>query len=509
MYRSVRKLLPALSLAAFCLHAAAQAPTPVWPDPDWQHAPAEALGMDSRALSALVEYGANAQMDSLIVTRHGKVVAEAYYAPFKAGMKHRINSATKGVVGILAGIAVGQGVLGSTDTPVLDFFPERKPAHLDDRKKAMTLQSLLDMTSGIDWKEPLSAAVPETLIAMRSSADWLQFILDRPMALQPGSAFNYNSGNSHLVSAILARKTGMSTQDFAAQQLFKPLRITDFRWSKDPQGVSIGGYGLYLHTSDMAKIGYLYLHRGAWNGAQVVPRAWVDRVFSASVPMAPAGSSRYADFWWTLPERRAYMAVGFNRQIIMVLPDIGVVAAMTGRSHYPIEDVIDHLTRAVKSDQALAPDAKAVELLREKIREVATGKASAAPLPMPPLAQAISGRTYQLGSNEWGWKELTLHFTGTPSYEVVSDAARGASTTSKVSRPLGMDGRFALDSGNPVVASKASWTDERTLSLLVRLPEETLTLAYQLRFDDRRVEIVQTTPTGPRRAAIGELKAQD
>ncbi|MDB5872654.1 MAG: beta-lactamase [Ramlibacter sp.] len=421
-------------------------------------------------------------------------------------MKHRINSATKGVVAALAGIASGQGVLGSTDTPVLDFFPDRVPANPDARKKAMTLQTLLDMTSGIDWTEPLTNAVPESLIALERSADWQRFVLDRPMAQQPGSTFNCNSGGSHLVSAIIARKVGMDTQDYAAQQLFKPIGVGDFRWRKDPQGVSTGGFGLYLQTPDMARIGYLYLNHGAWNGAQIVPRAWVDKVFNASVPMGPMAGWRYGDFWWTLPARKAYLAVGYKRQLIIVLPELGVVAAMTGRTHYPIENVIDHLTGAVKSDQALPANPQAFESLQAKIQDVAVEKASGVP-PAPALAREISGKKYRMANNEWGWKELTLNLDGTPSYDVVSYTARGASTTRMVTRPLGMDGRFATSqSAEGIVASKAGWVDGSTLSMLVRLPEEALDLTYQVRFDGRRVEITQINEFGQRRAVTGEME---
>jgi CubicO group peptidase (beta-lactamase class C family) len=505
MQRNARALVLATLFATACVAAFAQ--ETIWPDPDWQRATPEETGMDSRALAALVEYGANVKMDSLVVVRHGKVVTEAYYAPFQAGMKHRINSATKGVVAALAGIASGQGLLGSTDTPVLSLFADHAAVNIDARKKAMTLQTLLDMTSGVDWAELLTDAIPETMIAMERSADWQQFFLDRPMARQPGESFNYNSGNAHMVSAVIARKTGMSTEDYAVRQLFKPLAIGDFRWRRDPQGVSIGGFGLYLQTPDMAKIGYLYLHHGEWKGAQIVPREWVDKVFNASVPMVPMSTWRYGDFWWTIPASKAYMAVGFNRQIIMVLPEIDVVAAMTGRTHYPIEDVIKHLNGAVKSGQAMAPDPQGFAQLQAKVKEVAIEKVSAA-MPAPALAREISGKTYVLSKNEWGWKELTLHLADTPSYDVVNYVARGSAATRKSSGALGMEGRFTISdvAGFGVLASKGAWTDDHTLIVTQRLPEEALTLTYQLRFEGNRVKITRTNDFGQRQTAEGETQ---
>jgi CubicO group peptidase (beta-lactamase class C family) len=462
--------------------------------------------MDSAALAALVEYGASAQMDSLFVVRRGKAVAEVYYAPFQAGMKHRINSATKGVVGVLAGIAAGKGLLGSTDTPMLDLFADKSAANADARKKQMTLQHLLDMRSGLAWSEPL-AGKPETAFDMERSRDWVQFVLDRPMAAAPGGAFDYNSGNSQLVSAIIARKTGGDTEAFAVRELFTPLAITDFRWRKDPQGVPIGGFGLYLRTPDMAKIGYLYLNRGEWKGAQLVPREWVDKVFQAEVPMTPGGGFRYGDFWWTIPGRKAYMAVGANRQIIMVLPDVGVVAAMTGRMNYPIEDVVDHLRRAVKSDTALPATTEGTALLASRIAQAGIDKATAEPAPAPALARDVSGKTYELARNERGWKELTLHLGNPASYELVMYTSRTAPTTRRVSRPVGMDGRFALTTAeSPVVASKAAWLDENTLALTVRLPEEALSETYRVRFSGHRIEITSMDAAGPPLALTGEMQ---
>ena len=135
--------------------------------------------MSSNALAELVEFGANNSMDSLLVVRHGRIVVETYYAPFGPGLKHVINSSTKAVVGTLAGIAFKEGALGPLDQRVIDLFPERTIANLDANKRAMTLDSLLDMTSGLDWREPLTNAPPETMLQMERSRDWVGFILDR------------------------------------------------------------------------------------------------------------------------------------------------------------------------------------------------------------------------------------------------------------------------------------------------------------------------------------------
>jgi CubicO group peptidase (beta-lactamase class C family) len=151
----------------------------------WQKSSPEAQGMSSQELANLVTFGMTNGMDSLLVTRHGRIVAEAYYAPFRSGLKHRINSATKAVVSSLVAIALKDGLLKSLDQHVLDFFPDRQFTNLDERKRAITIRHLLDMTSGLDWNEPLSNAIPWSMIEMERSHDWVRFILDRRVAHEP------------------------------------------------------------------------------------------------------------------------------------------------------------------------------------------------------------------------------------------------------------------------------------------------------------------------------------
>ncbi|WP_170302960.1 serine hydrolase domain-containing protein [Reyranella soli] len=151
--------------------------------------------MSSDRLARLVEFGGSNNMDSLLVTRHGRIVLDATYAPFRAGLKHRINSSTKAVISTLVAMAIRDGKLDSTDRRVLEFFADRTIANLDERKKAITIRHLLDMTSGLEWSEGLDGF--RSFIAMERSSDWQQFILDQPMSTAPGTVFYYDSGNSH------------------------------------------------------------------------------------------------------------------------------------------------------------------------------------------------------------------------------------------------------------------------------------------------------------------------
>src|SRR5262249_21057580 len=147
---------------------------------------------------------------------------------------------------------------------------------VDDNKRAMTVQTLLDMTSGLAWQE--KAYTPDqTIMRMYKTPDPTKFVLDQPMSNAPGSSFYYDSGNAYVLSALITRKTGLSAFDFAKKELFEPLGITSAKWgSVDAQGVSDGESGLFLDPHDMARIGYLYLHNGAWAGKQIITSSWVE-----------------------------------------------------------------------------------------------------------------------------------------------------------------------------------------------------------------------------------------
>lgn len=452
-------------LGSSCGETALAQDARTWPTRAWETSAPEQQGMDSAALADLVKFGAAEKMDSLLVTRHGRIVAEAYYAPFRSGHRHRINSATKAVTGTLIAIALGNALLDSLDRRVLEFFPDRTIANLDDNKRAITIRHLLNMTSGLEWKERLDDSVPESFLAMEQSPDWQQFILDQPMAQPPGTAFEYNSGNSHLLSAIVNKLTG-NTLDYARAQLFGPLGITDLFWRRDPQGIPAGGAGLYLQPRDMAKIGYLYLRNGIWEGRQIVPPDWIDAVKRASVDMRLPGL-RYANQFWVLPDRHVYMAVGYHRQLIVVMPELDVVAVATGTRHYPSARLIEGIAEAVKSGQPLPENAAARSALDHSIADAATERPSPVG-PVPETAKRVSGQVYAFAPNALNLRTMALNLSNAdPSFEFVGGASSSATANTRNSGPLGLDGTYRIGGRARfgVNAAKASWQDENTLVL--------------------------------------------
>ena len=179
---------------------------------------------------------------------------------------------------------------------MVDFFPERTFANLDKQKEAMTLEDVLTMRSGLEWQERDRLLVKR----MQNSRDWIQFLLDKPVTMPPGSQWNYCSGCSHILTAILQETTGMNPRDFAEQYLFKPLGISAVKWMTDPAGIPYGAGGFDLTPRDMAKLGYLYLRNGQWDGQQIVSSEWVENATQTYADVDVNAHFGYGYHWFTV-----------------------------------------------------------------------------------------------------------------------------------------------------------------------------------------------------------------
>jgi CubicO group peptidase (beta-lactamase class C family) len=440
----------------------------IWPTTQWQTSTPEEQGMDSTALANLLDFGTTRSLDSLLLVRHGRIVLDAYYAPYTSDIPHRINSATKAVTGTLAAIAQNEGLLDGFDHPVLDFFGDRAIANLDDRKKAITIQNLLDMTSGIDWSEPLDGR-PDSMIEMSRQREWVQFVLDRPMARAPGEVFNYNSGSTQILSAIISKLTGMTAWDYAKLKLFGPLGISVSNWWRDPEDISTGGYGLALLPRDMAKIGYLYLRGGQWEDKSLLPPGWIDKIGHATLNMnlARTPDLRYSNLFWALPDKQLYMAVGYHSQVIMILPRLDIVAVTTARDFYPLGRLADAISGAVKSESALPPDPAGANLLASKLSEISTEKATEAGVASE-VASAVSGRTYKFPANALGLKSLSLTLVDpNPRYDFEVYMRDQTRPSLSFGGPIGFDGlyRKSEPTASGTFASKGKWLNGSTLEI--------------------------------------------
>jgi len=323
----------ALALA-FLLAAVACSNDATGPDARFPKAAAQGINADllDRAYADARE---TPGIRSLLVQRHGVLVAEEYFNGCAADTLEQVWSVTKSVMSILTGIALERGDLGSLDQTLAEFLPPLVDS-LPDDKGRITVRQLLTMTSGLQWHEMDGGGEYGRWVA---SPDMIQYVLDLPWAHAPGEVFLYNTGGSHLVSVVLTEATGTPTLDFAQQHLFGPLGITQASWWQDNRGYYTGGMGLYLRPLDMMKLGELFLREGMWGSARVVPQAWVRESTapfvstSNAVPFGP----QYGYSWWAGrgQGRDFYFANGYAGQFILVSPalDLVVVATSAWRGH--------------------------------------------------------------------------------------------------------------------------------------------------------------------------------
>ncbi len=312
------------------------------------------------------------EIDSILIIRNGYLVTDIYVHPFAPNTKHVINSCTKSVVSALIGIVVDEGYIHGVDQPILEIFSDRDVANLEPSKEQITLEDVLSMSSGLDCKDSYLYRW-SGLREMWNSEDWVQFVLDLPMAHEPGTYFEYCNGGSFLLSAVVQERTGKTALDFANEKLFGPLGIENVTWRENPQGISIGWGGLEMIPYDMAKIGYLYLNGGEWDGGQIIPSSWVES--STTEHIDATLQDGYGYQWW-VDDDGVYMALGYAGQFIFVMPEKSLVVVFTSdlkeRDFYVPQQLLEaYIIPAAQSSQALPKNTKGVEQLELMIERLA------------------------------------------------------------------------------------------------------------------------------------------
>ncbi len=316
-----------------------------WPTQGWRYADPESVAVRAESLAALErEIGAcYRDINAFLMVRRGYLVFEEYFGGAGPDDTHLVASVTKSFISALIGIAIEKGFIEGVNQSVLDFFPEHSPGERDHLKQMITINHLLTMTAGIQWRTG-ARAHELYLDRMRRSKDWVAFILDLPVRERLMGTFQYNSAASHLLSAIITRSTGRCAQDFAAETLFGPLGmelpaadteqtysqadvfLNRTQWPKDPQGNSIGGWGMVLKPRDMARFGYLYLNDGQWDSKRILPEKWVEDSVSPH-------TAEYGYQWWLREVNGVFVfsAVGRGGNHIFCVPEKDLVVVVASR----------------------------------------------------------------------------------------------------------------------------------------------------------------------------------
>ncbi len=375
-------LLVLLSAGALFAGVAGAQETP--PAKNWPASAPASVGLDAAALGALdddLASGKYGLVDSMLVIRCGKQAFEhAYTRDYdkiygerakKAGPLnhdldgpynyfstefhpyyrhsdlHTMQSVSKTVTSLTMGVAMLRGDFkADLDAPILQYFNGYTIANLDERKRRITLRNLLTMTAGLEWHEDLAYDDPKNSAdVMEATRDWVQYVIDQPMASEPGEKFVYNSGVTEILAHIFKKVTGRNVDRYAADSLFTPLGIHYF-WKHSPTGLPDTEGGLYLASRDLARIGLLVLHGGVWEGRQIVPSDWVKQSVAPAISVGEDGW-RYGFQWWLVPygkskEKLAWAAHGFGGQQLIIVPEYDLIAVFTGWDILPSSEKRKH-----------------------------------------------------------------------------------------------------------------------------------------------------------------------
>jgi CubicO group peptidase (beta-lactamase class C family) len=461
----------------------------------------EQQGVSSTRISAFLDEVEKSKIEfhSVMVLRHGHVIAEGWWAPYAAPLKHTLYSLSKSFTSTAVGLAIAEGHF-TLESSVLSFFPNEVPQELNDNLSAMKVKHLLTMSTG---------HVKDTIQPMRKSSEhWVKTFLSLPVDREPGTFFLYNTGATYTLSAIIHKVTGQTLLQYLQSRLFDPLGIVGEDWESDPQGINTGGYGLRIKTEDIAKFGQLYLQKGKWGDKQILPPKWIEEATrtqiasNSSNPTRPKEEDDWAQgygyqFWRCRPG--GYRADGAFGQFCMVMPEYDAVVAVTSES-FSMQTSMDliwsYLLPAMdKTKSTLPGDSKSRTQLQQKLKQLALSPPKKNP--SSPIASIISGKEFILDANDFKAKSIVLDFRGNVCVFTLKDEKGQHQITcgingwneqknEKKGTPFPVAGQMEVPTA---IAASATWEDDKVLTMTWRLIESAHTNGLIYVFDEGRVTI--------------------
>jgi len=452
-----------------------------FPTKDWAVSTPEEQGMDSVEIANLIQYFSEPafNFDSLMVVRHGYVVAEAYSAPVQKDIPHHLASISKTIEAMLVGIALDQGYIKSLDEKVLSFFPDITPANMDERKANITIRNLLDMTTGMNcdaFTDPLSDSA---LIADGVDA---KECLGIPMNAAPSEKFQYCQCNCYLLTRILTQVTGMDMMAFAQKYLFDPIGISGAVWKRlDSEDLPVPWAGLQLKTADIARFAYLLLHQGQWDGKQIISSQFVKDAMTGHHETSFPGLG-WGYEMWTLTGTDIVIPIGAWGQYIIINPSQDLIVIHTGGFHDTVR-LMTHagpfITQALALkvvDQALPANPEGTGQLKTLIETLA--KPQPQPVKtLPETVKTINDLNYALLEPMWLSKAdavlasvkigaLSFSFDGGDQFVMALTPAEGQ----PAEIAIGLDGIYRVSSFEGAqVAAKGEWIGEHDLRIYFKV----------------------------------------
>jgi CubicO group peptidase (beta-lactamase class C family) len=528
-----RLFIQRVGLGAAAFSAAGLLPAPAWAaferSKALRRSDPEAQGVASGGILDFVNAVESAKLNvhSLMVVRHGSVVAGGWGAPYSAQGKHSLYSLSKSFTSTAVGLAVSEGRL-HLDDKVISFFPDDVPAVISPNLAAMRVKDLLMMGSGHAECALLNAHVSIT------TRNWVKAVLAQPVVFTPGTHFVYNNGATFLLSAIVQKVTGQTVFEYLTPRLFWPLGIEGADWELNPAGINNGAWGLRVRTEDIAKLGQLYLQKGDWNGKQILPESWVDEATHKQIENAAPGdlSARENSEWaqgycyqfWRC-RHDAFRGDGAYGQFCLVLPNEDAVIALTSETNDLqgiLNQVWKHLLPAIQG-VGLTNDGKAQAALKHKLASLT--------LPFPagqttsPVAAQVSRKTFAIADNTLAVKRVSVQFRHKECVFTLQDdrgehqvtCGFGRWLESRADLPIQELFLVTTDPRKEMkIAASAAWSDDHTLVMLWRFHETAHYERVTCRFDGdglqveftRSLSIIDPNNKDPRPVLIGKLQKE-
>ena len=360
---SLAGALLAVALAVAALGSCDPGEPVAWPGGEWPVSTPEAEGVNGAAIDSLVadiDAGRYGLIDQFLLIRHGRVIADhrwdhseryrallaeqddttdhqynydhpAWHPYYQGTDLHSLQSVTKSVLSVAFGIAVDAGHIPGVAAAAWPYLADYGPDLSNPRRAAATIEDFLTMRSGMNWAVPGQTYDDEThpTVVLEASDAWIEYVVGRPVETDPGTRFDYNDGVSVLLGRILRAATGQRLDAWAEENLFRPMGIDEYHWKLTPGGEVDSEGGLYLATHDLARIGYLMLRGGEWDGRRVVSEEWV-RASTSPVVTEPG----YGYQWW-VPSHEDGQAVifaanGYGGQFLHVVPEHDLISVFNG-----------------------------------------------------------------------------------------------------------------------------------------------------------------------------------
>jgi hypothetical protein len=458
----------------------------------------EAEGVSPAGIESFLKAidGGKHELHSLMILRHGKVIAEGWWQPYRPEFNHGMYSMSKSFTSTAVGLAVAEKRLSVNDR-VISFFPGDLPDDVSDHLKMMTVKHLLTMSDG------QKAGSTGKAIA---SDDWVKNFLAQPLPNRPGMVFSYNSASTYMLSAIVQKLTGQTVLDYLKPRLFQALGIDGMSWETCPQGINTGGWGLHIRTEGLAHLGQLYLQKGLWNSQRILPAGWVEEATAKQIQQPKNAKSNpdwvqgYGYQFWRC-RHGLYRGDGAFGQFTIVLPKQDAVIVMTGESpgmQGELDLVYEHLLPAFGNGRDVGGGNRSANL-RRKLKTLAvkmpSGKTTS------PVAKRISGKQFELADNNLGIESVSFRFQG-KTCRVTLKSQRGKESVACGNGDWRLGTAFIPEAPPRIIAGGApkpgteapiaaagAWQDENTYVMHWRYYETPHHDTVTCKFDGKTVSI--------------------